>query len=429
VTNADGTRDPVPDPMSPEPVPNADKQGFGAGGAKTQSKKPDAPNNGNAAPPSGFPGGAAFPGGFIPGMPQPKPEEPPEPLPPFSEYPNPHKPGKQTRLKPTDVKFTLPALPTLPASKFPPRGLDPSKKLDYLKVVFSSKHNILAAMGPSHVALYDAKSNKLLGTQKAKKLFSDLSLAPDESALFVADFGGENIGYSTPLEPSRVHRYDFAKQSWEDREAPKIAYRIEAIDGLRVILLEQDQWVHASVNKWETDGVGIRELSRLGGGYYGDIEYDPRNGRLYHGGTGSSSQEILVQKLLGSKLKQETSTGTYGSASGGGPTLALSHSGTHLYYGNLQFDVTDFKNVTQKYPETIHAASRDIAFGRKSYYRTTTGSKLGDFPIALVDKSKTPAFYEVGGHPAIAVGTDGQTVWAIEHGTMRVHKFTLTGEQ
>lgn len=367
------------------------------------------------------PGGGA-PVGAGPLGPPPKPEPPPEPagppVPPFDEPPNPFPAGTQTKLRElTAVK--------LPAVGPPPKDAWRGNPNDHAQLVYSPKHKLLFARSGVAVTVYDAATGKTLATQKPTHVFFDMSLSPDQSALFVADYGGENTGYGTPLKPHRVHRFDLAARTWEDRTAPKIAARIEAIDALRVLLLEQDQWVAVSLNKWEEDGVGIRELARTGSGYNGDIEYDPRTGRIYHGNRGISSPEILVMAVDGNKLKPGGNTGTYGTASKGGGTVVLSRDGSRLYYGALQVDASDPKKNRETFPELVYAASRDIAFCPKAYYRAATGSKLGEWSFKTVADNRNDPFG--GGPPVMAVSPDGMSVWVLDRDANTARQFALEG--
>src|SRR5262249_3630295 len=147
---------------------------------------------------------------------------------------------------------------------------------------------------------------------------TDLSLAADQSALYAADYGGTNIGYGTPSQPSFVHRYDLASRTWERCQAPKIAFHIEAVDDSHFLLLEQDQWVNTSVNEWPIGGKTIHETARAGTNFAGDVEYDPRTGRLYHGNSGISSPEVHVYRVRPKSIRPIEDTGTYGTAKVGG---------------------------------------------------------------------------------------------------------------
>jgi hypothetical protein len=379
------------------------------------------------APGPGLPGPflPPAPGPFVP--PAPPVEEPPAPpkaeavgLPRFDEPVNPVPPGKQTKLR----ELTAVSLPKLPA---PPKNALPrfgTPAAEHFRVVHSPRHQLLFVLSPKSAWAYDLKAKKALGEQTAKEAFTDMSLAPDESALFVADYGGEHVGYGTPLKPSRVHRFDLKSRQWEDRTAPKVAWKAEAVDGSRVLLLERDQWVSVTLNKWEEDGVGVRELARIGSDYNGDIEYDPRTGRIYHGNRGISSPQITVNVVDGDKLKPGGNTGTYGTASkgGGGGSVVLSQDGSRFYYGRLQVKAASVKENLETFPEVIVAASRDIAFGSKAYYRATTGSKLGEFDFKT--GAGDPRFGG-GSAAAITVSPDGQSVWVIDRDKNTARQYAL----
>lgn len=368
-------------------------------------------------------------GGFNPPISRPGDDPPAEPsgppLPRFTEPANPYKPGTQTKLMALrSVELPKIAGATPSKNTFPPPPFHGITKL-----VYSPKHELLFGLSGKSVWTYDLKAGKELPAQTAKESFSDLSLSPDQSVLFVADYGGERTGYGDPLKPHWVHRFDIAARKWEARKAPKIAHRIEAVDDGRVLLLEHDQWVELTLNKWEEDGVGIRELSRSHSGYYGDIEYDPRTGRIFHGGYGSSSQEVIVLKVEGNKLKSEKNTGSYGTAQGGGPTTFLSQDGSRLFYGKVQLNGADLKKM-ETMVEPIYAASRDIAFGASAYYRVSTGSKLGEFDFKLVAGSpEYGGFRSLTASPAITVSPDGLSVWVIDRDANIARQFALEGEK
>jgi predicted Zn finger-like uncharacterized protein len=346
------------------------------------------PPKGPPIPPGGFPG--------IPGAKPPtQPEDPGPPLPPFQEPPNPYRAGSQTKLRPTR---------TLPAADPP------------VQLVYSPKHELLFRHdGKKALCVTDVKAGKDIDTRSAVEDFSDLHLSPDQSALYVADYGRTNIGYATPMRPSHVHRYDLAARKWERRQAPKIAFRIEVVDPWRFLLLEQDQWVSATVNRWEQGQDRLTELSRVGSNYAGDIEYDPRTGRMYHGNSGISSPEIHVFRLAGNKLQPVAETGTYGTASkaGGGGSAVLASDGSCFYYGKLQVDANDVKNNRRNFLEVILAASRDLAFGEKGYYNAHTGEKVADVGFATRVQAVSP---------------DGMFVWVYNPTSRQLHQFAIEGQ-
>jgi hypothetical protein len=336
---------------------------------------------------------------------------PPLPIaapPAFGEPPNPYKAGTQIKLR--EVRAVpMPELRAAPDGGRPGNSPAPI----YQQIVHSPKHKLLFVSTPHKVSVYDLAADKTIGTREAKDLFTDMSLAPDQGALFVADYGGTRVGYGTPIKPSHVHRFDPVARRWEDRQAPKIAYRIEAVDPFRVLLLEQDQRVSVTLNKWETDGAGVRELARTESNFHGDMEYDPRTGRIYHGNSGSSSHEISVRVLEGNTIGHVQTTATSGAANKGG-SVVLSQDGSRFYYGSLQVNAADVTKNLQTFPEIIFAASRDVAFGSPTYYHAATGSKLGAFPFR-------PA--------AITVSPDGASVWVIDGGKNVARQFALEDDE
>ena len=74
-------------------------------------------------------------------------------------------------------------------------------------------------------------------------------------------------------------------------------------------------------------GDSMTELSRIAADYYGDMEYDPATGRIYHGNSGLSSCEINVRRVEGNTLITAGGTSSYGTAQNGGGTCVLSAGG------------------------------------------------------------------------------------------------------
>src|SRR5205807_1396053 len=111
--------------------------------------------------------------------------------------------------------------------------------------------NLLFACGPKEIWVFDLTDNPNAPTHPAEETFTDMSLAPDQSALFAADFGGQAPGSRTALKPSRIHRFDLAARKWEKQTAPKAAFRCKAVDADRILLIEKDFAVDITLNKWE----------------------------------------------------------------------------------------------------------------------------------------------------------------------------------
>ena len=216
----------------------------------------------------------------------------------------------------------------------------------------------LPRQGESRVSVVDATTQQIVETQYPTNAFTDMDLTADSRYLFVADYGGEQTGYGTPLRPHYVHRYDLQTRTWKIAQAPKIAWKIEAVSESRVLLQEHDQWVDITLNSF---GDSMTELSRISADYYGDMEYDPATGRVYHGGSGSSSREIHVCRIQGDTLVNVGDTGTYGTVQNGGGTSVLSTNGAIFYYGRLQVDAMNIRTNLRTLPDSVYAASARIA--------------------------------------------------------------------
>ena len=81
--------------------------------------------------------------------------------------------------------------------------------------------------------------------------------------------------------------------------------------------------------------LSLGPLARADADYYGDSEFDYRTGRVYHGNTGSSSQEIDVLRVDGDNLVWSANTGIYGTATGGGageePSFDWNHGSVNAF--------------------------------------------------------------------------------------------------
>jgi len=86
-------------------------------------------------------------------------------------------------------------------------------------------------------------------TRLANSRFTDMSLSPSGRYVFGADYGGENIGYGTPLATSYVHRLDLTSMTWDMRTA-YIAGNVQAVSDTQVVLKSVDQWVTFTNNAW-----------------------------------------------------------------------------------------------------------------------------------------------------------------------------------
>lgn len=256
-------------------------------------------------------------------------------------------------------------------------------------------------------------------TRLANTQFTDMAISPSGRYIFAADYGGENIGYGTPLSTSYVHRLDLFDGTWDIRTA-YIAFNIQAVSDTQVILKSIDQWVTFTNNGWGS-GTALIPLNTPSGywgpGYYpgvyfGDFRYDPRTARLIHGNSNLSSQEIQAFKIIDNEFVRQEGSGIYGSAQGYGGTLALATDGSSLYYGSLQVDALDVTHNLRVFPEDIYAATGDIAFGEGGYYDAHSGALLGALPFATT---------------VYALNPSGDDFWAYDPSTSTVHHFARAG--
>jgi hypothetical protein len=227
----------------------------------------------------------------------------------------------------------------------------------------------------SAIRIVDTATHQQIDLHLANQQFTDMDLTPDGQYLYVADWGRVSTGYGTLINPHYVHRFNLATRQWEIKNSPVDTYKLEAVDDTRVLLLESDQWVDVNLMRWDS-GPAMTTVNASSTDYYGDIEYDPSTGRMYHGNSGSSSSEIHVLRLVGDSLNYGGDTGVYGSAQSGGGTSVLSLDAQRFYFGRLQVEALDVTNNIHTFPESIYAATSNIAFGQNSYYDAKTGALL-----------------------------------------------------
>lgn len=349
----------------------------------------------------------------VPALPEAPPPRRKPMLPPFMEPLNPYKPGTQTRLREIR-KVELPVVAV--TDDIPLGGPNPG----YVQILFSPRHQLLFVRRAGAVWVYDLSRNMALPARLAMDLANDMSLTPDESALFVADFGGTVPGYGhKPLQPSRVHRFDPVKRTWEDRKVDKPASRIRAVSADRFLLGHPSNAV--TLNVWEkVDRVRELALIALGGL---NLEYSPRTGRLYQPGA----------RLLHATLDDDTftlPTHHYNAEIGHGSST-LSADGSRLYCGRLQIDAERVERVVHRFPQMIFAASRDVAFGLDGYFDAHTGKRLGDYPFKADQSIKHsqpfgPSWYCF---PAVSVSPDGLSMWIIDRDKNTARQFAIEGDK
>lgn len=277
------------------------------------------------------------------------------------------------------------------------------------QVLFSPRHRRLFLRNSgSNVRVLDSETGAALGTRPATDQFTDMALSPDESTLFVADFGGEATGYGTPVRPNHVHRYAVAADRWDSEVAPKIAFRVAAVDAERLLLLESDQWIDVSLNRW--DKGGLRELTRQSAERPSPVAYDPATRRLYVASSGAPQAIRVGTDAF--RAGGGVAGRRFGHAEGGpsGTISALSADGSRLYLGKQQVEALDLTHLVRTFPEPMVAASRDLAFADEAYYDARTGEKLGKLPFKSDVRTFSP---------------DGRVMWAFDAASTTLHAFSV----
>jgi hypothetical protein len=245
------------------------------------------------------------------------------------------------------------------------------------QLTYSQQYGLLFLRNSgSAIRVVDTATKGQIDLHLANQQFTDMDMSPDGQYLYAADWGRVSIGYGTLVNPHYVHRYNLAARQWETRQSLVDAYKIEALDGNRVVLLESDQWVAVNVESWGASNT-LTHVTGRSIDYGGDIEYDSVTGRIYHGNSGSSSREINVARLVGNTLSDGVGSGTYGTAQAGGGTAVLSLDGDRFYYGRLQVEALDVTNNLRTFPQAIQAATNELAFGSTAFYDAQTGASLG----------------------------------------------------
>lgn len=247
------------------------------------------------------------------------------------------------------------------------------------EIVYAPKsRKLVVRSGGTLVTVIDLDTMRKTAHQSTYQ-FTNMSLSPSGRSLFVADYGGENIGYGTPLHQSYVHRLNLDKGRWIVQKA-YIAGGVQAVSDLKLLLKSKDQWVTFTNNVLTTEGelkpvnepAGYWGPAAYAGVYSGDFRFVPATGRLIHGNSGSSSQEIKAFRVVDDNFVGAESSGTYGSAQGFGGSTVLSNDGRTFYYGRLAVDANDVTFRKAVFPEVIHAATGTIAFGDGALYDATT---------------------------------------------------------
>jgi len=275
-----------------------------------------------------------------------------------------------------------------------------------VQMEFSADHGLLFLRNSgSAVRVVDTNLGSQIEVFLATENFTDMDLTADGNYLFVADHGPVSIGYGNVVRPHYVHRYDLQARTWQTALSHTDAWKVEAVDANRMLLLSSDQHVNVSLHQF---GSTLQELARTSSNYSGDIEFDPQTGRIYHGNSGLSSQEITVRRLVGNMLIGSPGTESYGSASGHGGSSVLSTDGEQFYYGGLQVEALDVTHNRNVFPEIIRAATGQLAFGKSIVYDAQTKANLLTLPFST---------------GVYALTDDGRHLWT--YGSEKLSHYTI----
>ncbi len=283
------------------------------------------------------------------------------------------------------------------------------------QIVSAPTHKLLFLLGTDGVITTVDLATMSTTTRTAFGKFTSLALSPSGDVLFAADYPGYEGAFGEPggLQ-NYVHRFDLNLSTWDSRRS-YTAYGVVAISDSEIVLRSGNQWIGFTHDRWDP----APDLTMLSGPqsfdchcYYGDFRYDESTGRLLHGGSNLSSNEIVAVRLTanGGFAAQESSGG-YGSAQNYGGSVAMATDFSAFYYGRLQVDPLDVSHSLRVFPDVVLAATGDLAFaGTGNYYDAHTGAFAGRLPVS--------AYFT-----AITAERSRREIWAYDYTHNLVHQF------
>jgi len=276
------------------------------------------------------------------------------------------------------------------------------------KFVYAAEAQLLLLMNDYGVRVIDIRTETELSAHDPVHQFTDIDLSPDGRYLFAADYGGAPLGAGQLARPHFVHRLDLTTFTWETKQVPWIVWRIEAVDDHR-FMVNEGGTSYATLNNFGDDAEeSIVQLSRQYAGYSGEFEFDSHTGRSFHGEY--SSQTIYALQLVGNALVPAENTGYLNSSLGRGGSVVLSSDRSAVYSGALRVDSSDVRRDHIRFPETILAASSEMAFGSRAWYDAETGKARGGWGF---------------GPALVVVSDDGTQVWAFDPDNDRLHHYRI----
>ncbi len=288
------------------------------------------------------------------------------------------------------------------------------------QLIYSPAYHTLSYVNSASAVVLADTVTRISDVHLSNARFVDQSLSPSGRYVFLTDDGFEPAGTSQPFSTHLVHRADLATRQWEQRVSTYFGGRIEAVADDQVILQTTDQWVAFTYNVFGPGpNLQIQNPNNppyVGWScacYSGDSQFDRRSGRLIHGNSSLSSNEIRAISVSNTRFSALETSGSYGSAQDGGGSSVLATDGSVYYYGALQVDAHDVRTNLRTFPEIIVAATGKYAFGDGAYYDARTGQKVGTLPFATRVYGLNP---------------DGDDFWAYDAASNTLRYFTLRGD-
>ena len=294
---------------------------------------------------------------------------------------------------PASTPVTCPAHDIVPFCDIedvtPPTGVS--------QLIYMPEHGLLVIRNAqSAVATIDL-STHATSLHFANVHFFDMAVSPSRRYLYAADYGNE-IFSGNPQWTSFVHRLDLQTGLWETKLA-HAAFRVQVVADDRFVLEDNAGWSGFTDNLW-TSGAAVIPVNTPTDAFWGpeyrafvyegNFRFAARSGRLLHGNSGLSSNEIQAFTFSGNEFVKADGTGGYGSAQGFGGTQVLATDESGFYYGQLEVDPLDVTHTLRVFPQAIVAASADIAFAADGYYDAHTGQPVGSLGLSSTQYGLNP---------------------------------------
>lgn len=264
---------------------------------------------------------------------------------------------------------------------------------------YSAAHGLIFLLVDfQRILTLDAQTGVLVDERLAVNQFRGMDLTPDGRYLFAAD-------YNTSPNPNHVHRFNLSTRTWESQLAPQVAFRIQAVDEHRVLLLEYGQNIDLTLNRWTNDGTGrMIELSRTDGGVESWMNYDHDHAVVRYAVDATAILYLQDVHLQGDSLVPGARYSGYRGS------IALSADGRRLYVSQYELDAASPSRRLRLLPDSILAESAKYALSTKRVYNALNYDYLGELPFTA---------------HAYAVSPDERHIWAHERAAGVLHHLVL----